>query len=105
MWPSASSTTPLPTPPLLPACTLMVTTDGWILAAAAATVPSRTGVCEAGAVLTLIGAVTGPRSATRVAYDPMPAPAPITAASAAAATTVPNPRRVRRSERPRAEPR
>ena len=94
MWPSASSTTPVPRPPLLPDCTVMVTTEGSILAAAAATVPSRTGVCAAGAVLTLIGAVTGPRSATRVAYEPMPAPAPIIAASAAAATTLPNPRRL-----------
>ena len=57
MWPSVSSTTPLPMSPLLPACTVMVTTDGSILAAAALIVPSRTGLLAAGTVVTLIGEV------------------------------------------------
>src|SRR4029453_8018098 len=52
MWPFASSTPPVPTPPLLPLVTEIVTTDGSILAAAAATVPSRTGLLAAGTLLT-----------------------------------------------------
>src|SRR3712207_4654873 len=71
----------------------MVTTDGSILAAAAATVPSSCGLCDAGRVLTLIGAATGPAPATRVAYEPTPAPAPINAANAIAANIVPSLRR------------
>ena len=43
----------------------MVTTDGSILAAAAATVPSSTGLWAAGTLVTLIGEATGPRPATR----------------------------------------
>src|SRR5918997_5365609 len=75
----------------------MVTTDGSILAAAAATVPWGCGLCDAGRVFTLIGAATGPAPATRVTYEPTPAPAPTTAANAVAANIVPRPRR-----RPRA---
>ena len=45
----------------------MVTTDGSILAAAAATVPSRTGLWAAGTLLILIGDAAAPRSATSVA--------------------------------------
>src|SRR5918997_3877825 len=71
----------------------MVTTDGSILAAAAATVPWGCGLCDAGRVFTLIGAATGPAPATRVTYEPTPAPAPTTAANAVAATIVPSLRR------------
>src|SRR5215211_3593728 len=50
----------LPRPPLPPLCTLMVTSEGSILAAAAPTVPSSLGLWAAGRVLTPIGEVADP---------------------------------------------
>ena len=79
MWPSVSSTTPVPRPPPCPERTVMVTTDGSIFAAAAATVPSSFGVVDAGVPVTLIGALVGSRPEVTSAYEPMPAPAPMTA--------------------------
>src|SRR5215213_9012055 len=65
MWPSLSMTTPLPRPPLPPLCTLMVTSEGSILAAAAPTVPSSLGLWAAGRVLTPIGEVADPDAEVR----------------------------------------
>ena len=47
----------MPMSPLLPDCTVIVTTEGSILAAAALTVPSRTGAFAAGTLVTLMGEV------------------------------------------------
>src|SRR5215217_1221692 len=93
MWPSLSMTTPLPRPLLPPFCTLMVTREGSILAAAAPTVPSSLGLWAAGTVLTLIGEVADPDAELREAYEPTPAPAPSTADSDAAASRTPALRR------------
>ena len=60
MWPLLSSTTPLPMSPLWPDWTVIVTSDGSILAAAAETVPSSFGLLAAGTVVTLIGEVVPP---------------------------------------------
>ena len=67
---------------------MIVTNEGSIFAAAAATVPSSVGLLAAGTVVTLIGDVVPP--STRYAYEPTPAPAPITAASDAAAKIAPS---------------
>ena len=55
MCPSLSSTTPLPMPPLPADWTAIVTNDGSIFAAAAATVPSSVGLCGAAPLVTLTG--------------------------------------------------
>ena len=70
----------------------MVTTDGSIFAAAAATVPSSFGVVDAGVLVTLIGEPAVGLLPLTHAYEPMPAPAPITADSDAATSTVARPR-------------
>ena len=93
MWPSASSTTPVPRPLACPERTVMVTTDGSILAAAPATVPSSLGVVDAGVPVTLIGALAGSRPEVTRAYEPMPAPAPITADMEAATSMAASPGR------------
>ena len=71
----------------------MVTTDGSISAAAAATVPSSLGVLEAGVPVTLIGVVFGNWPELSSAYEPTPAPAPITADIDAATRSVPSRKR------------
>ena len=60
MWPSLSSTMPLPMPPLPLDCTAIVTSDGSIFAAAAATVPFRVGLCGAAALVTFTGEAVCP---------------------------------------------
>src|SRR5215210_5867614 len=89
MWPCLSITTPLPRPPLAPLWTVIVTSDGSILAAAAETVPSSLGLCAAGRVDTLTGEVSDPDADVRYAYEPTPAPAPTTADRDAAASNTP----------------
>ncbi len=66
---------------------MIVTTDGSICFAAAATVPSSFGVVDAGVFVTLIGEPAVGFEPLTQAYDPMPAPAPITADSDAATST------------------
>ena len=78
---------PLPMPPLPFDCTAIVTSDGSIFAAAAATVPFSVGLGGAAPLVTLSGETLPPSA--RKAYEPMPAPAPSTAAIAAPAIKAP----------------
>ena len=52
MWPSVSSTTPLPMLPPCPERTVMVTTEGEIFSAAAVMVPSRVAGWATGTAVT-----------------------------------------------------